>query len=117
MVKASFREVLDDYLYVFLLPGRDSMMLAQYISYVFWLDGSDFILLWSSCMRTTPEMFQSSPGQLPGPIQPLAMPTLDHHPEPPPNMKLEPEQLPGANFVLEPDQVRELAPTSVTEAY
>lgn len=79
-------------------------------------------------MRTMPEMFQSSPGQRPEPIQPLAVPALDHHPEPttvsenepprpPTKLKLEPEQLPGANFILEPDQVAELAPTSVTEAY
>lgn len=33
-------------------------------------------------MRTMPEMFQSSPGQRPEPIQPLAMPASDHHPEP-----------------------------------
>lgn len=44
ILKACFREGLDNHLYVFLSPGNYSTSVAQYTNYVLWLDGSDFVV-------------------------------------------------------------------------
>lgn len=59
ILKACFREGLDNHLYVFLLPGNDSTSVAQYTNYVLCLDGSDFVVeeMDEECARDYPAPF------------------------------------------------------------